>query len=537
MFGLDYFSLSFLLGGLTALGASVFPWVYTHRTRVAFTLLSVSIATWSLGYYLMLVASTYDVARVSSSVLHGAMICIPVALTYFVIVLTKQAFRYRAYLQTIIVLACMFQVLNVTPLFVETLQQKFLFQYVPVAGPLYMHFSLYFFATIVFTWYMLVRAMQRADAHERLRLQMVLVSLVVSLIGFGSVFPYTFGIDTAPWPILLLTIVPVVFVYATVRQKLFSVQTIASELSIIALWIVLLVRVVLTDAVPMVIFEFAILAVSIVFGTLLIRNVHREVLNRERGERLARYLANANARLRELDKQKTEFVSLASHQLRGPIAAIVGYASLIQDGSYGALPEHLTEPLSRIFESGRRISLMVDDFLNVTRIEQGRMSYTFTTCDLTPLVSRVVEESRIIAEKKGLTITCIPPSDGPVLARIDEGKFAQVIQNLIDNAIKFTVTGSVTVRIHSNERKTKALVTFTDTGIGIAPEEIHNLSHKFNRASNANSVAVYGSGLGLYISKEILKAHDGWIYISSAGVGKGSVITVEVPTDQGERIE
>ena len=366
---------------------------------------------------------------------------------------------------------------------------------------------------------------------------MVLVSFIAGSVSIGSVFLYTFGMDMAPWPILLLTIVPIVLVYATVRQKLFSVQTIASELSIIALWIVLLVRVVLADGVPMVIFESAILAVSIVFGTLLIRNVHREVLNRERGERLARYLANANARLRELDKQKTEFVSLASHQLRGPIAAIVGYVSLIQDGSYGTVPEHLSEPLSRIFESGRRISLMVDDFLNVTRIEQGRMSYTFSTCDLTPLVSRAIEEFRVIAEKKGLTITCIPPSDGPVLARIDEAKFAQVLQNLVDNAIKFTVTGSVTVRVHSNERKTKALVTFTDTGIGIAPEEVHNLSHKFNRASNANSVSVYGSGLGLYISKEILKAHDGWIYISSAGVGKGSVVTIEVPTDRGERVE
>ena len=90
---------------------------------------------------------------------------------------------------------------------------------------------------------MLVRAMRRTNAEDNLRLQMVLGAFVVGCIPIGSVFPYTFGMNLAPWPIILITIVPIILAYATVRQKLFSIQTIASELSIIALWIVLFVRV------------------------------------------------------------------------------------------------------------------------------------------------------------------------------------------------------------------------------------------------------------------------------------------------------
>jgi signal transduction histidine kinase len=346
-----------------------------------------------------------------------------------------------------------------------------------------------------------------------------------------------FGADVAPWPVALVALFPLIGTYIITRRKNTTGRMVASELFIITLWYIFLMRAILADSLTEFVLEVGVLGASVVFGVLLIRNVHKETEIRERGERLARYLANANARLRELDKQKTEFVSLASHQLRGPIAAIVGYVSLIQEGSYGSVPDHLKEPLSRIFESGKRISLMVDDFLNVTRIEQGRMSYRFVTCDIAPLVSRAVDEFRVLAEKKGLTITFVPSPDGQVLARVDETKFVQVLQNLIDNAVKFTVSGSITVSVRSNERRTKALVTVADTGIGIAPEEVHNLSHKFSRASNANSVSVYGSGLGLYISKEILKAHDGWIYISSAGVGKGSVFTVELPIERGEKME
>lgn len=261
---------------------------------------------------------------------------------------------------------------------------------------------------------------------------------------------------------------------------------------------------------------------------LLIRSVNKEVQNREKGERLARYLANANARLRELDKQKTEFVSIASHQLRSPIAAIKGYTSMIVEGSYGKVNENLDEPLKRILESGQRIGVMVDDFLNVSRIEQGRMTYDMRRHDVCDIIHSVTKELQVVANEKGLRLEAGCSKKG-FYVNADEGKLKQIFSNLIDNAIKYTPKGSITVTVQKLEKEQKILVKIKDTGIGIAPEEVPKLFQKFNRASNANEANVLGTGLGLYIAREIMKAHEGWIDVESEGLGKGSTFTVELP--------
>ncbi len=264
-------------------------------------------------------------------------------------------------------------------------------------------------------------------------------------------------------------------------------------------------------------------------SSLLIRSVNKEIENREKGERIARYLANANARLRELDKQKTEFVSIASHQLRSPIAAIKGYTSMIAEESYGKVPEHLTEPLHRILDSGQRISVMVDDFLNVTRIEQGRMTYDMRPHYVCDLINAVAQEQGVVIKEKGLELKVECGEPKSIVVKADEGKLKQIFSNLLDNAIKYTQKGSITVTVERVESEHKVLVRFKDTGIGIAREEISNLFQKFNRASNANEANVLGTGLGLYIAREIMKAHEGWIDVDSDGVGKGSTFTVELP--------
>ena len=273
-----------------------------------------------------------------------------------------------------------------------------------------------------------------------------------------------------------------------------------------------------------------------VLSVLMLHQISKEIEIRDKGERLARYLANANARLRELDHQKTEFVSIASHQLRSPIAAIKGYASMMIDGAYGNLTKELKEPLSRIQESGQRIGIMVDDFLNVTRIEQGRMTYDMKPHKICVILSSVVKELQVVANDKGLKLTVQCDEKAGVQIRADEGKITQIFSNLIDNAIKYTQEGRIDVSVESLEKEEKVLVHIKDTGIGIAPEEIQNLFQKFNRASNANDANVLGTGLGLYIAREIMKAHEGWIDVHSEGVGKGSTFTVELPAyyDMGD---
>jgi signal transduction histidine kinase len=241
-------------------------------------------------------------------------------------------------------------------------------------------------------------------------------------------------------------------------------------------------------------------------------------------------LADANERLKQLDQLKSEFLSVASHQLRAPITAIKGYLANVAEGLYGAVPEYLNEPLGVVQESARVMTSSIEDYLNVSRIEQGRMKYDFTEFDITPLAKRATEELEPVAQKKNLTLIFNDSPEAKINA--DFGKIKQVFTNLIDNAIKYTEQGSVTVSVSTEGDHVRFMTQ--DTGIGIPADEIGKLFDKFMRARDANKVNTTGTGLGLYVAKNLVEGHGGKIWAESDGPGKGSRFIVELPVHPSE---
>lgn len=230
--------------------------------------------------------------------------------------------------------------------------------------------------------------------------------------------------------------------------------------------------------------------------------------------------------LAKLDQLKSEFLSVASHQLRAPITAIRGYVSLILEGNYGMPTEPMKEPLERIEESARGMANSIEDYLNISRIEQGRMKYEKSNFDMVEITQKVVNELSPAASRKGLTLSLIPSGE-PLMVNADVGKIKQIISNLIDNAIKYTEKGSIAVTLARG--RGGARVTISDTGVGIVPNEINGLFEKFRRARNANKVNTSGTGLGLYVAKQLIEGHGGIIRAESEGAGKGSTFIVELP--------
>jgi signal transduction histidine kinase len=253
------------------------------------------------------------------------------------------------------------------------------------------------------------------------------------------------------------------------------------------------------------------------------------VAQREHIQKLAEDLEQANKRLTELDRQKSEFVSFASHQLRAPLTAMKGYGSLLLEGDMGALPPQAREGVERIFESTKTLVSIVDDYLNVSRIELGTMKYTFETLDLRVLVQDVIDELRPNIEKKGLAFGFTAENAGTdYRVTADRDKFKQVVANLIDNSVKYTPSGSVAVSLSRDKVKNAIVFMIADTGIGIAPEVLPHLFQKFSRADNGTKVNIKGTGLGLYVAKQIVEAHHGTVRAESAGEGKGSRFIVEL---------
>jgi signal transduction histidine kinase len=270
----------------------------------------------------------------------------------------------------------------------------------------------------------------------------------------------------------------------------------------------------------------------IIFGQILIRSVKREVEQRERLEVLRLRLEQsnlslevANEKLKGVDKLKTEFVSLASHQLRSPLTAIKGYTSMLLEGDYGEINPKVKETIGRVLDSSNNLTLVVEDLLDVAKIEQGGMKYDITKFNFGELVKDTAKDLSITAEKKGLKLICKISYLKKYFINGDKEKIRQVLINLIDNSMKYTPKGKI--ELGMSTKKGKVVLSIKDTGSGVSKENVDTIFEKFSRGDGAK-LNPSGSGIGLYLVKEIMNAHKGRVWVESDGVGKGSTFFVEI---------
>jgi len=273
--------------------------------------------------------------------------------------------------------------------------------------------------------------------------------------------------------------------------------------------------------------KIIILILVISASFFLIKSVKREIESRKEMEMIAEKLAATNLKLLDLDKQKSEFVANSAHHLRDPLTAIKGYASMILEGSFGNLSESAKEAIDRIFKSSQRLVVIINEFMDITRIESGEMEYEFLKADMNSIVKDIVKEMTPVAEGSGLKINLDIDNEKDYNITIDEGKIRQVISNLLDNSIKYTPHGTVSVSLSRDSNNTITL-SVSDTGIGMSPDTIKKIFRKFSRADEASKFHTGGSGLGLYVASEILKKHKGRIWAESEGLGNGSTFYLEL---------
>lgn len=238
-------------------------------------------------------------------------------------------------------------------------------------------------------------------------------------------------------------------------------------------------------------------------------------------------LRKANNKLQQADQAKSEFLSIAAHQLRTPLTAIKGYLSMFLEGDYGKLTKSQLVELEKMFRSSDRLTRLIDVFLNVSRIETGRLDVKKEPVQFYEIVDVVVSDIQQMAKNKGLELTVQKSAEDLPPLMIDRDKIQDVVMNLVDNAIKYTQKGWVNVRIS----RTKSLLQFEvkDSGIGIAASDIDRLFQKFTRAEAVTRIHTGGSGLGLFIAKKIIEAHGGKIWAESEGEGKGSMFSFTLP--------
>ena len=239
------------------------------------------------------------------------------------------------------------------------------------------------------------------------------------------------------------------------------------------------------------------------------------------------YLFDDITREKEIDQMKSDFISLVSHELRTPLTSIIGFVSFILDGKAGAINDRQRNSLARVQRQSKRLAALINDLLDISRIESGRIQMDQAPVSLLEIVTQRIEEIRPQADEKSIRLVLTAPESVPEVLG-DEARLGQVFTNLIGNAIKFTPdNGEVSVKVEADGNLLH--VEVIDTGPGIPPEERQKIFDKFYQLSDISTRQQGGSGLGLSISKSIVEAHGGKLWIDDGNQGKGSNFQFVLP--------
>jgi signal transduction histidine kinase/CHASE3 domain sensor protein len=231
---------------------------------------------------------------------------------------------------------------------------------------------------------------------------------------------------------------------------------------------------------------------------------------------------------RELEaasRHKSEFLANMSHELRTPLNAVLGYAELIRDGIYGDIPAKMQDVLERIQHNGRHLLGLINDVLDLSKIEAGQLVLSPVECSLRELALGVIGATEALAAEKKLALELDVPADLPPL-RGDERRITQVLMNLVGNAIKFTERGSVGIRARMEDAE--LVVSVFDTGPGIAHEDQRRIFEEFQQVDSSSTRRKGGTGLGLAIARRIVELHGGRIWVDSTP-GRGSTFHFTLP--------
>lgn len=233
-------------------------------------------------------------------------------------------------------------------------------------------------------------------------------------------------------------------------------------------------------------------------------------------------------KIKEVDQMKDEFISIASHELRTPTTSIRGYVSMALDGSLGPIGEKAKESLKIVQSAADRLAVLVEDLLNVSRIEQGRLEVNLKPVEAGVVIKETITELKVQADEKKLGLEYNPHTDKLPMLNLDADRFKQVLINLIGNAIKYTPKGKVEILTEAKNNGKVLELRIRDTGIGMTAEERKRLFQKFYRVQNEKTKGVTGTGLGLWITKQIVELMNGKVMVDSIK-DVGTQVTLSFP--------
>ena len=528
---MSFYALTALINALAAsfLGLVVY---YKNRERIAnktFGLFCFFVAIWSYSYFFWQISTTEEAALFWSRALMAGATFITICYFHFILCFIKKVKKYKKVLIFGYLIFIFFFFSNFTSFFVKDVTTKLNFLYWPNPGILFHPFLILWIFYLIYPVYLLSRELPAASGISKIQIKYILIGTIIGYSGGITNYFLWYDIPVPPFGNLAATFYLIIVAYAILKYHLLEIRVILTELLVGVIGILLFVQFLASETLFEYIWKGALLVAFLIFGWLLRKSVLLEIRSRERFQELTIKLRKAYKELERLDKAKSEFISIASHQLRTPLTAIKGYISMILEGTYGQMSEKVKKPMENVYKSNERLIKLINDLLSVSRIESGRMEMNFQMVLPSEIITSCVEELKIQAKNKKIGLKWEEPPKQEALPRIsiDRDKMRQVILNIIDNAIKYTEGGEVRIKCQIADGKYRIVIS--DTGAGMTKEEASYLFESFSRGKAGTELCAEGAGLGLYIAKKFVEMHGGKIWAASPGKGRGSTFYIELP--------
>ncbi|MFA7302217.1 MAG: ATP-binding protein [Candidatus Paceibacterota bacterium] len=509
------------------LGGIILAQDFRSAANRAFTIIALTIAGWGLtvGLYLLVVPDNVFYYELLPRLVYFFGISTSAAFLHFALVFDAEKPPSRVITWLIaLTTAGVFAVYVFTdlvirgPLVTPSGIKGFVF------GPLRFIVDIELWGFFFIAFVIFINKYRRFAGQARLQVLVILLGTYTALAIAGTtnntllalgIFEYFW---VGPTAVVIWTLS---MAYSVARLQLFDVKVIVAEVLIFALWLIFLLRAVLSQDESDFAINIVLFVAVLVLGVFLINSVLRKVKQREQIELQDKALALVNA------KQET-LLHFISHEVKGYFAKSEAVFSGITEGDFGPASPSLRTMAARGLEDVRMGVSMVLSILDASSMKNGTTSYRMSLFDLKKTVAEVAEELRPRAEEKGLTYQVTGVTGAVAVVRGDEVKIRKhVIYNLIDNAILYTPAGSITIALDCTA--SSARLTVVDTGVGITPDDMQRLFTEGGRGREALTVNVHSTGFGLYIVKRVLDAHGASIEATSAGAGKGAQFAVEFP--------
>ncbi|MSU60446.1 MAG: hypothetical protein EXS52_00835 [Candidatus Staskawiczbacteria bacterium] len=387
--------------------------------------------------------------------------------------------------------------------------------------------------------FLVARAFITSDTVSRKKLIVLAIGMLSFVFAFllsGIIASMTENYALEIYGLLAIGIFIVALARLVVSYGEFNMKVFAAQILVIGLVVIVAAQFAFIQAPINKWLNALTTLLCIGFGWILIRSVKREIEQRKEITQLAEdvkraYMVEKKAKeeLERLDAFKDQFLVTTQHNLRTPLTSMMGYSDLLLKGVFGKQTKKTTEVIVKFQNLTQGMIKMVNDFLDMAQFQLGKNVVALKPgVDLSQILEDIKNELEFKANTKGVYLKLAKP-EGLLLVSADREKLKAAIFNVIDNAVKYTVTGGVDVKMKTQGNVT---IVITDTGIGIPKEKIASLfTSMFERGDEAKKVSTVGSGVGLYLSGQIIKSHNGKVWAESSGDGKGSVFYIELPLD------